>query len=80
MNGDGMFSGDLLIVSREAAVKDKDIVVANLNGVFICKKIDIKRQLLLAPGGSIPPYKIKEGDEFQVEGVVTSSVRIHREL
>jgi DNA polymerase V len=80
MIGEGIFSGDLLIISRAETVKDKDIIVANLNGVFICKKIDIKKQLLLSSGADLPSYKIQEEDEFQVEGVVISSVRMHREF
>jgi DNA polymerase V len=80
MTGDGIFPGDLLIISRAETVKNKDIIVANLNGVFICKKIDIDRKMLLSSNGNLPPYKILEGNEFQVEGVVTSSVRMHREF
>ncbi|WP_315979784.1 S24 family peptidase [Aliamphritea spongicola] len=43
MVGDGIFSGDLLVISRAETVKDQDVVVANLNGVFVCKKIDKRR-------------------------------------
>lgn len=78
MKGVGIFSGDLLIVDRAQKIKDHDIVVANLNGVFVCKKIDKVQRCLLSSGKGFAPYFLKEGDEFQIEGVVTRSIRLHR--
>ncbi|GAC22686.1 translesion error-prone DNA polymerase V autoproteolytic subunit [Paraglaciecola mesophila] len=78
MKGDGIFSGDLLIVDRAQDIKDQDVVVANLNGVFVCKKIDKKQRCLLSSSKRFPPYFLREGDDFQIEGVVTRSIRLHR--
>jgi DNA polymerase V len=78
MKGDGIFSGDLLIVDRSQAIKDQDVVVANLNGVFVCKKIDKVQKCLVSSSRGFPPYFLREGDEFQIEGVVTRSIRLHR--
>ncbi|MDP5133802.1 MAG: S24 family peptidase [Paraglaciecola sp.] len=78
MKGDGIFSGDLLIVDRAQTIKDQDVVVANLNGVFVCKKIDKVQRCLMSSGRGFPPYFLREGDEFQIEGVVTRSIRLHR--
>jgi len=78
MQGFGIFSGDMLIVSRAAQVNDGDIIVANLNGDFICKKIDLPRQQLVSAGKGYATYQLHEGEEFQVEGVVISSIRMHR--
>jgi DNA polymerase V len=78
MMGDGIFSGDLLIVDRAQNIQDQDVVVANLNGVFVCKKIDKVQRCLLSSGRNLPPYFLREGDEFQIEGVVTRSIRLHR--
>ena len=78
MKGDGIFSGDLLIVDRAQEIKDQDIVVANLNGVFVCKKIDKVQRCLLSSSKGFPPYFLQEGDDFQIEGVVTRSIRLHR--
>ncbi|MEP7706596.1 S24 family peptidase [Paraglaciecola sp. 25GB23A] len=78
MKGDGIFSGDLLIVDRSQTIKDQDVVVANLNGVFVCKKIDKVQRCLVSSGRGFPPYFLREGDEFQIEGVVTRSIRLHR--
>ncbi|ABG40862.1 putative prophage repressor [Paraglaciecola sp. T6c] len=78
MTGDGIFSGDLLIVDRAQDIKDRDVVVANLNGVFVCKKIDKVQRCLLSSSNRFPPYFLQEGDDFQIEGVVTRSIRLHR--
>jgi len=78
MQGFGIYSGDLLIVDRAQKIKDQDIVVANLNGVFVCKKIDKVKRCLLSSGKGFTHYFLKEGDEFQIEGVVTRSIRLHR--
>lgn len=78
MRGDGIFSGDLLIVDRSQAIKDQDVVVANLNGVFVCKKIDKVLKCLVSSSQGFAPYFLRDGDEFQIEGVVTRSIRLHR--
>jgi DNA polymerase V len=78
MMGVGIFSGDLLIVDRAQNIKDQDVVVANLNGVFVCKKIDKQQGCLRSSGKGFPPYFLTEEDEFQIEGVVTRSIRMHR--
>ena len=80
MTGDGIYSGDLLIVSEAVEVRDGDIIVANLNGDFICKKIDIKRQRLISSGKGFSTYQLREGEDFLVKGVVISSIRMHREF
>jgi len=45
--------------------------------LFVKKRY--KEKLLISSGGDIADYQIQEGDELQAEGVVTSSVRMHRE-
>ncbi|MCJ8337049.1 MAG: hypothetical protein MJK10_01135 [Pseudomonadales bacterium] len=80
MTGDGIFSGDLLIVSEAVAVKNGDIIVANLNGDFVCKKIDIKHQRLISSAEGFSTYQLREGEDFLVRGVVISSVRMHAEF
>ena len=39
MELDGIFDGDILIISRAQQVKHMSIIVAVLNGIFCCKKI-----------------------------------------
>ena len=43
MTGDGIFSGDLLIVSKAVEVRNGDIIAVILNGDFVCNEIAIKR-------------------------------------
>ncbi len=78
MQGLGIFDRDLLIVDRCLSVKDQDIIVANLNGEFVCKQIDIYRRLLLSANERYQAVPIHEFDQFSVEGVVSRSIRCHR--
>ncbi|BBO25879.1 MAG TPA: peptidase [Alteromonas sp.] len=78
MTGVGIFDGDLLIVDRAAAATSLDVIVANLNGSFVCKLYDRKSQVLLSPGLDHQPYALGEGDIFEIEGIVVRSVRMHR--
>ncbi|WP_296051160.1 S24 family peptidase [uncultured Alteromonas sp.] len=78
MTGVGIFDGDLLIVDRAAHPTSLDVVVANLNGNFVCKLYDRKAQVLLSPGLDHKPYALGDADLFEVEGVVVRSVRMHR--
>ena len=80
MTGLGIYSGDLLIISREVRAKDRDIIVADLNGVFVCKQVDKKNGRLLPAARGFKPYTLKAGDHFQIEGVVVRSVRLHRPI
>ena len=78
MQGVGIFSGDVLIVDRHATAKDADVIVANLNGEFICKIINIKERLLLSANKQYKTIPISENDQFTIEGVVIRSIRCHR--
>jgi DNA polymerase V len=78
MTGVGIFDGDLLIVDRAAHPTSLDVIVANLNGNFVCKLYDRKAQVLLSPGLDHKSYALGDGDLFEVEGIVVRSVRMHR--
>ena len=78
MTGVGIFDGDLLIVDRAAHPTSLDVIVANLNGNFVCKLYDRKAQVLLSPGLDHKPYALGDGDLFEVEGIEVRSVRVHR--
>lgn len=68
-----IYPGDVLVVDRAKEAKNRDIVVAVLNGEFTVKRI-LKRvkELFLAPENpKFPPIKVQEGEDFQVWGVVT---------
>ncbi|SEL90367.1 DNA polymerase V [Colwellia chukchiensis] len=76
----GIFDGDLLIVDRSLTANNGNVIVANYNGNFVCKIIDKYQARLLSASKEHCPVKIKEGDVFQVEGVVTASLRFHNKV
>jgi DNA polymerase V len=78
MQGVGIFSGDILIVDRHVTAKDFDVIVANFNGEFICKIINIRERILLSANPQFKTIPINEDDQFTIEGVVIRSIRCHR--
>lgn len=76
----GIFDNDLLIVDRHVKKREIEVIVANLNGEFVCKILNSKERTLYSANGDHSPVPISEYDEFTVEGVVTRSIRCHREL
>lgn len=78
MQGVGIYDGDILIIDRHVTPSNQDVIVANLNGEFVCKLLDSQRRLLLSANESIQPVTINDFDTFSVEGVVVRSIRCHR--
>lgn len=78
MEGVGIYNSDLLIVDRRLEVKDKDIVVVNLNNEFACKQLDIPNRMLISANPNVSPVRINYLDTFSLEGVVICSLRRHR--
>ena len=77
MQGVGIFDGDLLIVDRSITARNGDVIVANFNGCFVCKLIDKPQARLLSASKHHKPVTISPEDDFQLEGVVTRSIRLH---
>ncbi|WP_434363046.1 translesion error-prone DNA polymerase V autoproteolytic subunit (plasmid) [Parasalinivibrio latis] len=78
MQGVGIFDGDILIVDRHVQARDRDVIVANFNGEFVCKLLDFPNRLLVSASDKYPPVPIGRHDTFTIEGVVIRSVRCHR--
>ncbi|QUM81134.1 translesion error-prone DNA polymerase V autoproteolytic subunit [Moritella sp. 5] len=78
MEGVGIFDGDLLIVDRHVTPRQHDIIVANLNGEFVCKLLDVRQRMLVSANDKIKPVFIHDLDSFSIEGVVIRSIRCHR--
>lgn len=78
MEGVGIFDGDLLIIDRAPTLKQGDVIVAVLNGQFICKIAGLNNNQLLSANPDNPPLKLTEFDEYTVEGVVRQPIRMHR--
>ncbi|MGX9463407.1 LexA family protein [Shewanella sp. A14] len=79
MQGVGIFDGDLLIVDRYETAKSGDVIVANFNGEFVCKILDMPRRMLVSSNELHLPITICDHDDFSIEGVVTRSIRCHRQ-
>lgn len=78
MQGVGIFNEDILIVDRHIQAKNQDVIVANLNGEFICKILDTKNRMLLSANKKFQNVPITLHDQFTIEGVVIRSIRCHR--
>ncbi len=78
MQGVGIFDDDILIVDRHITAQHLDVIVANLNGEFVCKIIDKQRRQLLSANEHYQAIAINQYDEFSIEGVVARSIRCHR--
>lgn len=79
MQGVGIFDGDILVVDRYVMVQHGDVIVANLNGEFVCKLIDYHQRQLVSANHEYAPVTVNEHDIFSIEGVVTRSIRCHRQ-
>ena len=75
----GIFDGDMIIVDRYETARHGDVIVANFNGEFICKILDIHLRLLLSSNQKFLPVTIHEYDDFSIEGIATRSIRCHRQ-
>jgi len=71
----GISDGDLLIVDRSVEPQNGAIVVATLEGEYVCKLLDIPNRQLLSANGKYPPYKLGEDISCIVSGVVTGIVK-----
>jgi DNA polymerase V len=74
----GIFDGDILIVDRSLIASQNDVIVANYNGCFTCKFLDKNLAQLTSASPLYKPIQISADDQFQIEGVVTRSIRLHR--
>jgi len=78
MKGVGIFDGDLLVVDRSLPPRQDDVVLAVIDGEMTCKILDVRNQRLVAANKRYAAIPIKDGTDFQVEGVVIHSIRTHR--
>lgn len=73
----GIFDGSLLVVDRSLNPSIGDIVIAVVDGEMTVKRLAQRNgQYVLKPENpAYPEIHLKEGQELQVWGVVTSTVR-----
>jgi DNA polymerase V len=72
----GIHNDDLLIVDRSIEPKDKNIVIAALNGELTVKRIRIRRgKITLEPENkNYSVQEVNEDMQFEVWGVVTNVI------
>jgi len=78
MLGSGIFNNDILIVDRSLTPKNRDIVIAALDGELTCKYLNLYLRQLVSANPKYPPIAISDAADFIIEGVVISSIRFHR--
>ncbi|MBN1845601.1 MAG: translesion error-prone DNA polymerase V autoproteolytic subunit [Sedimentisphaerales bacterium] len=68
----GIHSGDLLIVDRSLEPKDKDVVIANVNGELTVKRVRLRKGQvqLVAENSRYPDRTIDTQTELEIWGVV----------
>ena len=78
----GIHDGDLAIVDRSLTARHDDVVVAILDGELVCKRLLKRRgRVYLAPDTDDPAYRpieVTDRPGFEVWGVVTATIRVHR--
>lgn len=79
MIGAGIFCGDLAIVNRALEPEPGHIVIAAVDSEPVCKRLakEHGQIVLKSENPKYPSRYLLEGEELQVWGVVTFSVRSH---
>jgi DNA polymerase V len=72
----GIHSGDLLVVDRSLEPRDKNVVIAVVNGELTVKRIRIRKNRLTleAENDAYQSQEINDQIEFEVWGVVTNVI------
>ena len=76
MEGAGIHHGDLLVVDRSLEPRDKNVVIAVINGELTVKRIRIRKNkiTLVAENSNYSAHQVTEDSEFEVWGVVTNVI------
>ena len=76
MTGEGIYSGDALIVDRSLTPKHESIVIACIDGEMTAKQLILRegKAFLVAANPIYPALEIREGDELIIWGVVTKNI------
>jgi DNA polymerase V len=76
MTGEGIYSGDALIVDRSLTPKHESVVIACIDGEMIVKKLEYRegKPYLVAANPNYQAIEVREGDELIIWGVVTKNI------
>ena len=74
---DGILPGDTLIVDRALPPQNGSLVIAELNGVLLARRLQFGKDgtILSASSPGVRPRTISADDTFSVWGVITASFR-----
>ncbi|MBP0618261.1 translesion error-prone DNA polymerase V autoproteolytic subunit [Jiella sp. KSK16Y-1] len=78
MTGAGIFPGDIAVVDRSRAPVNGCIVLACLDGEFTIKRYQVRANgvTLKAENPAFPSLDIGEGQDLEIWGVVSRSIRM----
>lgn len=73
----GIFDGDTLLVDKAITPRSGHIVIAVVDGEFVCKQLQLRagRMKLKAANPCYPDIVPREGQVVEVWGVVTASIK-----
>lgn len=79
MIGDGIDSGDILVIDRSLEPADGDLAVCCLDGDFTLKRIALRdNEVWLIPSNeAFDPILVTPENNFEVWGVVTYTIKHH---
>lgn len=82
MTGAGIYPGDLVLVDRSISPEPGHIVIAAVNCEPLCKRLarEGSQVVLRSENPRYPSRYLLEGEELEIWGVVTYSVRSHAKL
>lgn len=77
MRDAGIFDGDVLIVDKAVQARTGHVVIAVVDGEFVCKHLQLRagRVKLKAANPSYPDIVPRDGQVIEVWGVVTASIK-----
>lgn len=80
MIGDGIESGDILVIDRSIEPSDGDLAVCCLDGDFTLKRISLRGDEVrpIPANEAFDPILITPESQFEVWGVVTYTIKQHR--
>lgn len=79
MRDAGIGDGDLLVIDKGLQPQHGEVAVCFIDGEFTLKRLHIEggKRMLLPANPAYPPIEIQPGQDFQVWGVVTFSIKAH---
>jgi DNA polymerase V len=77
MRDAGIADGDVLVVDKAVTAKNGHVVIAVIDGEFVCKHLQVRagRMKLKAANPSYPDIVPREGQVVEVWGVVTAAIK-----